>query len=121
MSGFIYQSGHQSAAWQRYIEHERAARDAYLQTTHRAHFEYLTGPWPDREAYNHVELSAWTTYYAAGRAAWRTFVQEITPPPPPPTPIADQSAAAAQFEQDLMSQRHWGTQPTYTPTDGGNQ
>lgn len=121
MSGFVYQPAHHTNAWQRYLASEHAARDAYLTTTHHAHLEYLTGPWPDREAYNHVELSAWVTYYAAGRAAWRTYVQEITPPPPPPTPTGDQSPAAAQFEQEQMSRNYWAAQPSYTPNDGGNQ
>jgi len=56
----------------------------YLDVVQRAHHEYLTGPWPDREAYNHVEQSAWQTYHAAGREAWKIYTQEITPPPPPP-------------------------------------
>ena len=84
MSGPGYIPAPQMGAWPRYIAKEHAARDAYLATVEHAHREYLTGPWPDRESYNHVESSAWVTYYAAGRAAWRHYTAEITPPPPPP-------------------------------------
>lgn len=66
--------------WQRYVEREHAARDAYLAVVQSAHREYLTGPWPDREAYQHVEQSAWMTYYAAGREAWRYYARELAVP-----------------------------------------
>jgi hypothetical protein len=72
--------------WQRYVARERAARGAYLATVESAHHEYLAGPWPDRDAYQHVEQTAWITYYAAGREAWKYYTQEIVPPPPPPVP-----------------------------------
>lgn len=108
-------------AWQRYAAKEHAARDAYLAITVAAHREYLMGPWPDRAAYEHVERSAWVTYYAAGREAWRVFTAEVTPPPPPPTPSAGQSPAAAQFEQDQHSTRYWAAQPGFTPNNGGTQ
>jgi hypothetical protein len=107
--------------WHRYLDREHAARDAYLQTTFSAQREYLTGPWPDRDSYNAVEHSAWTTYYAAGRAAWILYRQEIEAPPPPPLPSPVQSPAAAQFEQDQHSRNYWAAQPGFTPTDGGNQ
>lgn len=121
MSGIVPETYGNVGPWQRYVAKERAARGAYLATVESAHREYLTGPWPDREAYQHVEQSAWVTYYAAGREAWRHYTAELNPPPPPPLPSPVQSPAAAQFEQDQMSQRYWSTQPTYTPTDGGNQ
>lgn len=84
MSGFIYQAAAPNNAWQRYLAMEHAARDAYLATVQGAHREYLSGPWPDHDAYSHVEHSAWITYYAAGREAWRTYAREMEPPPPPP-------------------------------------
>lgn len=121
MSGFVYQPAATSGAWQRYLDREHAARDAYLGTTMAAHREYLMGPWPDREAYQHVEHSAWVTYYAAGREAWRIYTQEITPPPPPP---AQHSAASQPYPArafDELASGQWPAQPTYTPTDGGNQ
>lgn len=113
------QSG--SMPWQRYIAAEHAARDAYLQTTRAATAEYLTGPWPDRDAYSAVERSAWTTYYAAGRNAWRVYRSEITPPPPPPALPAEQFPAAAQLEQDQVSRRYWSSQPTFTEHPGGTE
>lgn len=79
-------TGASETPWQRYLARERAARDMYLEVTHRASHEYLTGPWPDRAAYEVVEHQAWATYYAAGRDAWRTYTREVSPPPPPPLP-----------------------------------
>jgi hypothetical protein len=72
--------------WQRYLAREHAARDAYIATMQHAHFEYLTGPWPDRAAYTAIEASAWTTYYSAGRGAWQAYRRETDTPPAPPRP-----------------------------------
>lgn len=72
------------AAYRRYLAREHEARDGYLHVTDAAHREYLTGPWPDRASYEVVERQAWLTYYAAGRAAWRTYTAELEQPPPPP-------------------------------------
>ena len=83
--------------WQRYITKERAARNTYLAVVERAHHEYLTGPWPDRTAYTHVETTAWVTYYAAGREAWRYYTAELTPPPPPPLPTPYPDGLAPAF------------------------
>jgi len=73
-----------STPWQTYISHERAAREMYLAVTARAHHEYLAGPWPDRDAYLIVERDAYTTYYQAGREAWRFYRATMETPPPPP-------------------------------------
>lgn len=121
MSTIIPETYGSIGPWQRYVAKEHAARDAYLATVKAAHREYLTGPWPDREAYEHVERSAWMTYYAAGREAWRHYTRELTPPPPPPAMPAEQSPAAAQFEQDQHSRNYWAAQPGFTPTNGGTQ
>jgi hypothetical protein len=111
----------QISPWHRYLQREHAARDAYLAVTARAHQEYLTGPWPDRDSYMVVEKSAWLTYYTAGRAAWQMYRHEIDSPPPPPPIQPAQSPAAAQFEQDQQSTRYWSAQPGFTPTNGGTQ
>lgn len=121
MSGPIPESFATIGPWQRYIAKERAARGSYLATVERAHHEYLSGPWPDREAYQHVELSAWVTYYAAGREAWQYYTREVEPPPPPPPARSEQSPAAAEFEQDQMARRYWSSQPGFTPNTGGTQ
>lgn len=91
----------ETGPWQRYVLRERAARNMYITVTQQAHREYLVGPWPDRDSYQHVEQSAWVTYYAAGRRAWIDYAAELTPPPPPPlpTPYPD------------------GLRPTFTPDD----
>jgi hypothetical protein len=100
--------------WQRYVAKERAARGAYLATVERAHHEYLTGPWPDREAYQHVEHSAWLNYYQAGRDAWRYYTRELEPPPPPPLPIPYPDGLAPAFTPgDQFDQR----QETYLAAD----
>ena len=121
MSGPGYIPAPQTGAWPRYIAKEHAARDAYLATVEHAHREYLTGPWPDRESYNHVEISAWVTYYAAGRAAWRAYTQEITPPPPPPAPpvapYLTRDAGAEVWPADPPRY----DQPGFTERHGGNQ
>jgi hypothetical protein len=68
--------------WGRYIAQEHAARNEYLAITAEAHHQYLTGPWPDRDAYNRVEGTAWRVYYAAGRDAWRDYRDSMSPPMP---------------------------------------
>ena len=88
-------TGQPPTAWQRHHQATETAMRAYLAVTYAAHRQYLTGPWPDRDAYNAVELSAWVTYHAACRAAWATYRAETTAPPPPPVP----------------------TGPTFTPSD----
>jgi len=75
------------AAYRRYLDATHAARDMYLHVTEHAHKTYLTGPWPDRDAYQIVERQAWCVYYAAGRAAWRKYETELenaTRPDSPP-------------------------------------
>lgn len=83
MTSHNYETHATTSPWQRYQDAEHRARDTYLSITHRAHLEYLTGPRPDRDAYNHVEITAWMTYYAAGRSAWLTYLGEISRPPAP--------------------------------------
>ena len=103
-------------AWQRYLDREHAARDAYLATVKAAHREYLAGPWPDRAAYNVVETAAWATYYQAGRAAWRAWRQEDTPPPdtrPPlepashPYPVPPPAAPAPSLPRPTGDSGHY--------------
>lgn len=121
MSGVIPETYGSIGPWQRYVARERAARDAYLATTMAAHREYLMGPWPDREGYQHVEHSAWVTYYAAGREAWRYYTAEVTPPPPPPS-----HGAAPQLTRDAgaevwPSDQRYPDQPSFTERPGGTQ
>lgn len=121
MSGIVPETYGNVGPWQRYVAKERAARSAYLATVESAHREYLTGPWPDREAYQHVEQSAWVTYYAAGREAWRHYTAELNPPPPPPS-----YSAAPNLTRDAGSEV-WPADPTrpsqatFYPTNGGTQ
>lgn len=85
-----------STAWSLYLDREHAARDMYLRLVERAHREYLTGPFPDRSAYEVVERGAWATYYAAGRDAWRSYRTDIenqAPPAVAPGPLATEAAA----------------------------
>lgn len=100
--------------WQRYVEREHAARDAYLAVVQGAHREYLTGPWPDREAYQHVEQSAWMTYYAAGREAWRAYTRELAVPArqhPYPDPLpSPQQPIPPSHPGDSW----WPSMPTFT-------
>lgn len=121
MSGPIPESFATIGPWQRYIAKERAARGSYLATVERAHHEYLSGPWPDREAYQHVELSAWVTYYAAGREAWQYYTREVEPPPPPPAPPAapylTRDAGAEVWPADPPRY----DQPSFTEHHRGNQ
>lgn len=107
--------------WQRYVAKERAARGAYLATVERAHQEYLTGPWPDRQSYEHVETSAWLNYYQAGRDAWRHYTRELEPPPPPPAAYVTQPPILPRFpepqERPLLGEH----QPQFYPGTGGNE
>lgn len=86
-----------TSPWQRYLTRERSARSTYLDMVDRAQHEYLAGPWPDRDAYQHAERSAWLTYYTAGREAWRQYTAEMTPPPPPPLPTPYPAGLAPAF------------------------
>ena len=106
--------------WQRYVAKERAARAGYLAVVERAHNEYLTGPWPDREAYEHVERSAWMTYYAAGREAWRYYTDELTPPPPPATPPSAASHPYPYHPDDYGQGGLWQVSPTFNPVKEGD-
>lgn len=89
-------------AWREYLHREHDARDMYLTVVARAHQEYLTGPYPDRDAYTLVERQAWITYYTAGRQAWQQYKADMemaatvavtgdpgTHPYPPRTPQFD--------------------------------
>lgn len=114
MSGFVYTPGHGPAAWQRYIQHVNRARDGYLAVVERAHREYLTGPWPDRDSYQSVERSAWVTYYAAGRQAWRIYEQEMIAPPPPPPPAEVATPIYTGTADDFDGARPYTDQPTFT-------
>ena len=121
MSGIVPETYGSVGPWQRYVAKERAARGAYLAVVERAHHEYLSGPWPDREAYQHVEASAWVTYYAAGRDAWQHYTAEITPPPPPPAhsaaPYLTRDAGAEVWPPDPPRTQY----PTFNPSTGGSE
>jgi len=84
-----YWGSDEATPWQTYLDRQRTARDGYLLLVERAHKEYLTGPFPDRSAYEVVERAAWVTYYAAGRGAWHAYradmdtAGEARPTPPP--------------------------------------
>lgn len=110
-----------ASAWERYLEREHAAREAYLAVTARAHQEYLTGPWPDRDSYMVVEKSAWLTYYTAGRAAWQVYRQEIDSPPPPPAPPADIRLPDPSGRTVYPAQPYDRELPAFYPTNGGAQ
>jgi hypothetical protein len=77
VTGLGFTSAPASTAWGRYLNREHAARAAYLEATAQAHREHLTGPWPDRDTYERIERTAWTVYYGAGRAAWKTYRAEM--------------------------------------------
>ena len=106
-------------AWNRYIAREHTARDVYLATVNSAHREYLTGPWPDRDSYEHVERSAWITYYAAGREAWRRYTAELTPPPPPPPGRGTVPDNLPVSPESYLSMTSGPDQPTFTPHPEG--
>lgn len=106
--------------WQRYTARERAARSAYLATVEKAHREYLTGPWPDRDAYQVVERQAWVTYYAAGRDAWRYYAAEITEPPAQ-SPRLSRNPATSPLTGTVSATRPGpGPQPAYHPYPEGD-
>ncbi|MGH9622527.1 MAG: hypothetical protein ACRD45_22820 [Bryobacteraceae bacterium] len=119
MNAGIPETYGQIGPWQRYVAKEHAARDAYIATVQSAHREYLTGPWPDREAYQHVETSAWVTYYAAGREAWRHYTRELMPPPPPPTHSAAPYLTRDSAGEVWPADPHRPDQPTFTERHGG--
>ena len=114
MTGFIYQAASQSGAWQRYLDTEHAARDGYLAIVARAHQEYLTGPFPDRESYNAVERTAWTNYYQAGRAAWQAYRNEMNTPPTPPAPAAPPPNPYPISDESYLSMAYPLDRPTFT-------
>lgn len=120
MSGPGYAPRPPLTAWQRYLDREHAARDAYLAVTADAQDEYLTGPWPNRDAYQEVERRAWTTYYAAGRAAWQSYRAECdqTAPPPPPPPATRTPDASART---IYPEQPYDRDATFYPgQNGGN-
>lgn len=99
MTGHPYPPAGHLTPWQMYLNMEHAARNEYLQAVQDAHAEYLTGPWPDRDAYTICERRAWITYYAAGRAAWKHYTshlsagnsQQLTSTTAPPSPAGNQA------------------------------
>lgn len=107
--------------WGRYQESEAIARDIYLKTVSGAHVQYLTGPWPDRTAYEAVERSAWQTYYHDCRTAWQKFVSSFEPQQPPPSSNPYPPARAAGDGLGWPNGQGSRDQPVYTPHDGGNQ
>jgi hypothetical protein len=111
----------QISPWHRYLQREHAARDAYLAVTVRAHAEYLTGPWPDRDSYQVVERQAWLTYYTAGRAAWQMYRHEIDTPPPPPAPPTDIRLPDPSGRAVYPAQPYDRDLPAFHPTNGGTQ
>lgn len=62
-------------AYADYQSRENAARNTYLTMVIAAHHEYLAGAFPDRDAYDAVDRSAWTTYYASCRRIWQEYQQ----------------------------------------------
>lgn len=121
MTGIVPETYGSIGPWQRYIAKEHAARDAYLATVQGAHREYLTGPWPDRDAYTHVERSAWMTYYAAGRDAWRHYTREIQPPPPPPAIVVPGPLAQARANDRAEKTGGPAPYPTFTEHDRSDE
>ena len=118
MSGYPYPAADQPAAWRRYLDREHAAQAAYLSAVKRHHLEYLTGPWPDRIAFEHAERSEWITYYQSGRDAWRAYTAELDPPPPPP---AQRTAAAPAYTPagpPVPSGWTWTETSMFEPRDG---
>lgn len=110
-----------SIHWQEYLNREHAARDKYLTDVASAHREYLTGPWPDRGAYEVMERQAWMTYYAAGRDAWKFYRAALeTPPPPPAMPAAPYLSRDAGGEV-WPADPPYAIQPTFNPITGGDQ
>lgn len=118
MTGPQYQATDDMSPWDRYQARSSAANRIYLTMVINAHNEYLTGPWPDRQAYDHAERSAWMTYYAVCRQAWRTFEQEITPPPPPPAPSPPDTTTYPVGEYPYHSAAYQRDQPAFTPAPG---
>lgn len=120
MSSMVPEQYGDIGPWQRYIEREHQARAGYLAVVQRAHHEYLTGPWPDRDSYQHVEQSAWLTYYAAGREAWRIYRQELAPPPPPPAAPGPSDFWTADRVPDTVTGKPWPAHPEFHPNQEGN-
>lgn len=104
-----------SAAWITYREQEQAARDMYLLVTARAHHEYLTGPWPDRGAYEVVERQAWNTYYAAGRGAWGRYQAALETTAAPGVGPAPDATEGTRAWAAKMGYRHPRPAPAAHP------
>lgn len=111
----------QISPWHRYLQREHAAREGYLAVTARAHEEYLTGPWPDRDSYQVVERSAWLTYYTAGRAAWQMYRHEIDSPPPPPTPSQHIPIPVYPADHRTDQEAHASWKPKFYPNQEGTE
>ena len=129
--------------FKRYIDATHAARDAYLATTYHAHRQYLTGPWPDREAYQTVENTAWKVYYQASREAWQRYTRELGCPcctadsddcnctqdcgssrcqmANPPTVIDPRPAPQKPIPPRSTGDTWWPNQPSYTPNQEGTE
>lgn len=106
--------------WQRYVAREHAARDNYLAVVARAHHEYLSGPWPDRDAYQVVERQAWVTYYAAGRLAWQDYRAEFTRPEAPPVETPRNPPTNPLLGRVSASRPGPAPQPAYHPYPEGD-
>lgn len=107
--------------WRDFQGREHAVRNTYLATVERAHREYLTGPFPDRDAYTVVERDAWSTYYAAGRESWKlyraameaTAARRLQPPPEhDPYPMPARGPDHGKF---------FTPGPTFTSTPDGDR
>lgn len=104
-----------STPWQQYQDREHWARNMYLLVVQGAHRQYLTGPYPDRSAYETVERDAWITYYAVCRDAWKTYATALeTTPPPPPAP-EPQSHPYPPAIHESISGNPWPTQRDVSP------
>lgn len=104
-----------STPWRQYQNREHAARDQYLAVTRRAHHEYLSGPWPDRDYYLTVERDAYATYYAAGRDAWKTYrtdMETAAEPKPAPRPESNPYPPAGL---SVGSSAYWPTERDVAP------
>jgi hypothetical protein len=112
---------HHDGAWHRYITAEHQARAIYLSLVEDMHHQYLTGPWPDRAAYEIAERMAWNNYYSAGREAWRYYTAEITPPPPPAAQSADIPIPVYPTDHRTDEEARFPRRPSFTEYNGGTQ
>lgn len=117
MTNTDYTRAIDSIAWENYLRDEHSARDMYLIVTSRAHEEYLTGPWPDRDSYEITERQAWLTYYQAGRGAWQRYraAMEMPPPPPPGTGMPNRRFSVSGPGWPDVPRNPTG--PTFHPAD----